>query len=349
MVYVFWNGSLKRQDVQYLSRSVDGGRSFEKARPVATITECGAFDAVQQDVTFDGVAGTRTNSYPSVDIANGAPTGVDAPDTIVLAWCDAGQGLNHEQALVQTSRDGGTTWSMPGNGAAAGDRPDFPAVAISPDGQDVYLTYDGFLDPWRQTTADPRRFQGVVRHADGALKGLGHGAPGGVGDARASSANGLTWGFLGDYNSAVATNEYGAAVWNDAATPTTARPSTPTGSSWPTTTRPTTRTWRPTRWRSARSASATPTSMAHVLLTLMPTSRRNGPVPPSRTPTPARRTARRAGRSTAPSAVRATAAVARIAVLERARRSACGPLEERCYAVSYGVDDATKRCPASGR
>jgi hypothetical protein len=216
VVYVVWSGSLKRQDVQYLSRSVDGGRSFEKARPVATITECGKFDPVQQDDTFDGVAGTRTNSYPSVDIANGAPTGADAPDTSDLAWCDASPGLNKEEALVQRSRDGGTTWSTPVNGAAAGDRPDFPAVAISPDGQDVYLTYDGFLDPWQPTTADPRRFQGVVRHAAGDLSGWTELLRGVVGDARASSANGLSSGFLGDYNAAVATNDYGAAVWNDA-------------------------------------------------------------------------------------------------------------------------------------
>jgi hypothetical protein len=216
VVYVFWEGAQNRQSVQYMARSFDGGVNFERARAVAAVVDVGAFDEVSGDFTFDGLAGARTDSFPSVDIANGAPSGTNAPNTIAMTWADARMGLNHEEALIQYSTNRGLTWSTPVNGAAPGDRPDFPAIAISPDGTNVYLTYDAFLTNWQATTTGPRPMQGVVRYAPGpsaALTTLWRGAPG---DARGSSANGLVAEFLGDYNSIVATNSYGVAVWNDA-------------------------------------------------------------------------------------------------------------------------------------
>jgi hypothetical protein len=218
VVYVFYNGAAGKQPAQMMVRSFDGGRSFERPRPVASVVNVGVFDPVQADVSFDGVTGARTNSFPSVDIANGAPSGQGASNTIAMTWSDARNGLNHEQALVQLSGDQGNTWTRPVNAAENGDRPDFPAVALSPDGKNAYIVYDGFTTPFQTTNDAPRLFAGVVRQASLTGTTLGgfttlHRGP--AGDARGSSANALDSEFLGDYNYAQATNSAVTAVWND--------------------------------------------------------------------------------------------------------------------------------------
>jgi hypothetical protein len=221
IVYVFWTDWLTaHRGFQMMARSFDGGRTFTKAQRVAPFVEVGKIDPVTGDFTFDGVAGARTWSAASASVANGAPSGRDATDEIVLTWPDGRLGLNHEQALVSFSKSRGNRWSLPVSASKRGDRPDFPAVAISPDGSDLYITYDAFLTPWRFTTTTPRLFQGVVRHAGvtsgGTFQSWRTLHRGAIGDARASSANSLGDEFLGDYNYAAATRSYAAAVWNDA-------------------------------------------------------------------------------------------------------------------------------------
>jgi hypothetical protein len=227
-VYVFWDGIDPQTKTLaiFMIRSLDGGRTFERpARVVTHIVTTGIRDFTG-DLTFDGQAGARDGSFPTVDIANGAPTGADATDEIVLAWSngptpsDTSPGPN-EQVKVMTSTNGGTSWTSSGVASQASDRPDFPAIAISQDGTDAYLTYMSFLQPWQSTNTTPRLFQGVVRHADvnpatgaiGAWTDI-HRAP--TGDGRGSSANALIDEFLGDYDYAFATNDFVVAVWNDA-------------------------------------------------------------------------------------------------------------------------------------
>jgi hypothetical protein len=228
-VYVFWDGIDPKTKTLaiFMIRSFDGGNSFERpARVVTHIVTTGIRDFTG-DLTFDGQAGARDGSFPTVDIANGAPTGADATDEIVLAWSngptpsDTSPGPN-EQAKVMTSTNGGTTWTSAGTASPASDRPDFPAIAISPDGTDAYLTYMNFLQPWQSANAaPPRLFQGVVRHADvdpatGAIGAWSDIHRGPTGDARGSSANALIDEFLGDYDYAFATRDSVTAVWNDA-------------------------------------------------------------------------------------------------------------------------------------
>jgi hypothetical protein len=205
-----------------LLKSFDGGHTWTKPVAIFLMNDaCYNLDPVFNECTEDGIAGARSDlaASPALDIANGAPTGVGATNEIVDAWADGRFGLNHEKVLLSYSRNGGGTWSSPAVvSTPATDRGFYAAPAISPNGRDLYVVYNAFTTPFQFNTSSPRSLVGVVKHADitngvpGAFGELHRGA---MGDPRASSANSLVAEFLGDYVYGVATNTYGAGVWND--------------------------------------------------------------------------------------------------------------------------------------
>jgi hypothetical protein len=209
-----------KQAFELMSTSDNGGKSWSNAAPVVgPVNQPGAFDPVQGSPVIDGVAGARSDlaPAPSVDIANGAPTGADATNRIVMTYVSGPLATPH--VFFTESTDRGASWAAPRTIETAGDRGIYTAPAISPNGTDVYVVYNAFTTPFQPTTATTRALVGVVKHADtggsaptGAFTELHRGTPG---DPRGSSANALISEFLGDYVYATATRTYGAAVWND--------------------------------------------------------------------------------------------------------------------------------------
>lgn len=184
-----------------MARSFDGGRSFDKPRPVADVVDIGQASFTSAGYTdIDGVAGARADSFPHVAIAG---------STIVLAWADGRLGLGQEQELAQVSRDRGVTWTPPVNIALPGDRPVMPGVALSPDASTLYSVYSADRDPFRDSLTGSRRFLGVLLRVPVTATGLGTSvqetAESADGDGRASSANALGDEFIGDYNQVAAT------------------------------------------------------------------------------------------------------------------------------------------------
>ena len=229
VVYVFtyqfaFNATTAAAGKIQMIKSANGGATW--TRPVNVFTAYDTCNYVEPSIArcvMDGVAGARSDlsPAPSVDIANGAPSGTDATNRIVLTWVDGRDGLNREHVMFSTSVNAGAAWSAPRAVERAGDRGYYSAPAISPNGTHVWLVYNAFTTPFRTSAVgagNDRQLVGVVLHAPvagGAVGAFTQVHRGASGDARGSSQNNLAAEFLGDYVYAAATRTYGTAVWND--------------------------------------------------------------------------------------------------------------------------------------
>ena len=220
-VYVFGIGTRGGVSFEMMYKSTNGGTLFTGPSLLAPAVDPGVIDPVIGRPVMDGIAGARNDLAfaPSVDIANGAPTGADATNEIVLTWADGALGVNREQLLLMTSSNGGASFTGPSAvPLPTGDRPYYTAPAISPNGTDAYIVYNAFTTPYRNDTSSARGLVGAILHADvtggtpGTFGTLHRGA---VGDPRSSSQNNLTAEFLGDYVYAAATRTGAVGVWND--------------------------------------------------------------------------------------------------------------------------------------
>ncbi len=223
--YVFGIGSVQSaggQSFELMSVSHNGGATWSVPAPVVgPVHQPGIFDTVQGRPEIDGIAGARSDlaPAPSVDIANGAPTGNGATNHMVMSFVSSQATADEKPHVYFTeSSNHGGRWTTPQQIETPGDRGIYAAPAISPDGSTVYVVYNAFTTPYQTNTSNPRDLVGVVMRGTvnsgvtGSWSTLNRGA---TGDARGSSANSQIAEFLGDYVYAAATNTFGAAVWND--------------------------------------------------------------------------------------------------------------------------------------
>ena len=217
--YLFGVGAKGGEAFEALSVSTDGGASWSNPTPVVgPVTQPGIFDPNTGRPSIDGLAGARSDlaPAPSIDIANGAPTGSDATNRIVMSYVSGG--ITKPHVFFTESTDLGKTWATPRAIEGPTDRGYYAAPAISPNGKTVYVVYNAFTTPYQPTTGTPRSLVGVFMQAaagagaTGAFTEAHRGAPG---DPRGSSQNNLVAEFLGDYVYAAATRTYGVGVWND--------------------------------------------------------------------------------------------------------------------------------------
>ena len=232
VMYQSFQAGLPGTSGHYLVRSYDGGTTWTRPQLVTTLLDnCFVVDPVIGRCVEDGIAGARNDlsASPNIDIANGAPSGAGAPNTIVdnyvtgpalnqekvyLTWAVA----NEQSGRVPPGQAPSLAWSGPQQVSENADRGFYTAPALSPNGGQLYVVYNAYTNPYRETTFTSRGLVGVLRTAS-----MGAGGPSGwstlhrspVGDPRASSQNDLKGEFLGDYVYADATNTYGVGVWND--------------------------------------------------------------------------------------------------------------------------------------
>jgi hypothetical protein len=196
-VYVFWDGALSHQSAVMGVRSTDGGKSFTRPFLVSFKSD--------NPSPLPG-ARFRDNSFPSADIGS---TG-----KLYVVWTNYSNG--HGTVKLATSTNNGASWSVGTAADVTGRSAFYPAVAVN--GSNVFIGFNALDDVAAGTSPGA----GVVSYDAYYVldTGSGFGAPVKISatssDPDASSTNGLTGQFLGDYNGAdVGSNGTFWFTWTD--------------------------------------------------------------------------------------------------------------------------------------
>jgi hypothetical protein len=201
-VYVFfWNVVHGRKENIQVRKSTNQGASFGPAVTVAALATTGS--------NGDLGLGFRTNAFPqaAVNAANG---------NLYVVWNDKGAGTDRGDIFFSQSTDGGATWSAPiklNDDATTNDQWQ-PAIAVTPDGTHVFVTwYDRRLDP-ANSLID--RF-GVIGTISGST--ITFGANGRITDTSFPAVFGqdpaINATYMGDYDQAAADNSFFYTTWGD--------------------------------------------------------------------------------------------------------------------------------------
>ena len=196
-LYVFWDGSTHRQSAVMGARSIDGGRTFATPFLVSLKND--------NPSPLPG-SSFRDNSFPNADIGNSGK--------LYVTWTDYTSG--HGVVKLATSTNGGATWTVQTAANVTGRSAFYPAVAV--DGSKVFIGFNALDD----VAAGTPPGAGVVSYDAYYVldTGSGFGSPVKISavpsDPDASSTNGLTAQFLGDYNGAdVGSNHTFWFTWTD--------------------------------------------------------------------------------------------------------------------------------------
>jgi hypothetical protein len=204
-VFVVWLDTVDKQSVQLMRISHDGGATFGQRITVATVTDDGVSPVPGSSFRQD------SRTFPSLSVApNGA---------LYVAWSNRTSG--HVVVLVTHSTDAGLSWSAPVvAGDVAGRSAFFASVSADLSGK-INVGFQALDD--RPAGSLPGA--GIVHYdtyfTQSSNGGTSFSAPQKLStassDPDASSTNGLTAQFLGDYITAISDSRGSRllVVWTD--------------------------------------------------------------------------------------------------------------------------------------